>query len=66
MKKYSQKKYIMWYEVTKLKRLGLNKSQISRILCLDRGTVRKYLRMNESEFLSSTSYIRHVNSKLEA
>ena len=66
MKKYSQKKYIMWYEVTKLKREGLNKSQISRILCLDRGTVRKYLRMNESEFLSSTSYIRHVNSKLEA
>jgi len=54
----------MWYKVNKLNNLGYNKSQISRELCIDRGTVRKYLHLSEEEFLRSSSYIRQVNSKL--
>ena len=40
----------MWYKVNELKSKGLNKSQISKELGIDRATVRKYISMNESEF----------------
>lgn len=59
------RKYAMWYEVQKLRERGLNKSQISKELGMDRGTVRHYLRMSESEFLKSESYKRQYDLKLE-
>ena len=40
----------MWHKVTQFNSDGLNKSQISRDLGIDRATVRKYLSMDESEF----------------
>jgi transposase len=40
----------MWHKVTQFNSDGLNKSQISRELGIDRATVRKYLSMDESEF----------------
>ena len=59
-------KLIMWYKVTNLFSKGLNKSQISRKLGIDRGRVRRYLRMNEEEFLHSNSYKRNYDHKLDA
>ena len=59
-------KLIMWYKVTNLFSKGLNKSQISRKLDIDRGRVRRYLRMSEEEFLHSNSYKRHYEHKLDA
>lgn len=59
------RKYAMWYEVHRLKESGLNKSQISKELEMDRGTVRHYLRMSESDFLKSESYKRQYELKLE-
>lgn len=59
-------KILMWNKVRNLKSLGLNKSQISRKLRIDRGTVRKYLRMSESEFLESECYKRHYEYKLKS
>ena len=56
----------MWYKVTNLFSKGLNKSQISRKLDIDRGRVRRYLRMSEEEFLHSNSYKRHYEHKLDA
>lgn len=59
------RKYSMWYEVHRLNDQGLNKSQISKELEMDRGSVRKYLRMNEAEFLASESYQRQYDLKLD-
>ena len=64
MKDYSKKKYFMWYEVKSLSKSGFSKSQISRELSLDRGTVRRYLRMTEAVFLSSNAYRRSISSKI--
>ncbi len=55
----------MWHEVHRLKDQGLNKSQISVELDMDRGSVRKYLRMSEEEFLASESYKRQYDLKLD-
>ena len=44
------KKIQMWYKVNELNRKGLNKSQIAREIGVYRGTVRKYLRMDEKAF----------------
>ncbi|MBQ8705613.1 MAG: IS21 family transposase, partial [Paludibacteraceae bacterium] len=55
----------MWYKVNELSRDGLNKSQISRKLGIDRGTVRQYLRMSEEEFLSSSICQREYSHKLD-
>ena len=44
------KKTLMWYKVNELKSKGLNISQISVALCLDRSTVRKYLSLDASSF----------------
>lgn len=65
MKNSSIKKHIMWHKINELNSKGFNKSQISRHLDLDRGTVRKYLKMSESEFLSSSTYKRDYSSKLD-
>jgi len=64
MTEYSLKKYAMWNKVNELFSKGLNKSQISRELGLDRGTVRRYLRLNYKEFISSSSFKRNYTHKL--
>lgn len=64
-KTHIKKKYVMWYKVKELHRDGLNKSQISRKLGIDRGTVRQYLRMSEDEFLSSGICNREYSHKLD-
>ena len=61
-----KKKYVMWYKISELSRDGLNKSQISRKLGIDRGTVRQYLRMSEEEFLSSSICHREYSHKLDS
>lgn len=61
---YSLKKHLMWYKVKELKGKGFNKSQISKELGIDRGTVRHSLSMDEAAFLSSGSYQRQYCSKL--
>ena len=43
---------IMFHEIHKLKREGFSDAWISRYLVLNRRTVKKYLNMNEEEFLS--------------
>ena len=61
-----KEKYVMWYKVNELSRDGLNKSQISRKLGIDRGTVRQYLSMGEDEFLSSSICQREYSHKLDS
>ena len=58
-------KLIMWYKVTNLFSKGLNKSQISRKLDIDRSRARRYLQINEEEFLHSNSYKRQYDHKLD-
>ncbi len=71
------KKTIMWYKVKGFTFEGLNKSQISLELGIDRGTVGKYLKMSESEFLVWISephrrpkklqaYVAYIKKQLEA
>ena len=62
----SLNKIVMWNKVKNLSADGLNMSQISRELGIHRDTVRKYLKMSESEFLTSESCQRHYHYKLEA
>jgi transposase len=57
-------KVFMWYKVNELWKKGLNKSQISIELEIDRGTVRKYLLMNEDEFQEWINTPRHLPKKL--
>jgi transposase len=64
--KQNNKKVIMWYKVNELNSKGLNKSQISRELGIDRATVRKYINMNESEFYQWIEQIRCMPNKLQA
>jgi transposase len=54
----------MWYKVRELGGQGLSKSRISRELGLDRGTVRKYLEMEEDEFHKQISQGRTLPKKL--
>ena len=61
----STKKLIMWYKVNELFSNGLNYSQISRKLDVDRHRVSRYVAMSESEFLSSDAYKRNYNHKLD-
>lgn len=56
----------MWYKVNELWNKGLNKSQISRELGIDRGTVRKYLQMEEKSFLAWINHPRRLPKKLSA
>ena len=55
----------MWYKVNELHSKGLNKSQISVELGMDRSTVRKYLSMNEQTFLAWISIPQHRPKKLK-
>lgn len=48
----------MWYTVRQLWESGLNKSQIAGQLGIDRGTVRKYITMEESMY---TDHIQRLN-----
>lgn len=59
------KKAFMWYKVKELNSKGLNKSQISVELSLDRSTVRKYLSMDEHSFLNWISVAQHRPHKLK-
>jgi transposase len=61
---HKNKRILMWYKVKELNRKFLNKSQISKELGIDRATVRSYLSMNESEFLSWVSHPRRMPKKL--
>ena len=45
-----KRKFYMWYEVQKLTKQGLNKSQIHSETGLDRSTIRKYQKMEEDTF----------------
>lgn len=58
------KKVFMWYKVKELWETGLNKSQIHRELGIDRGVVRRYLQMSESDFLNWVRTPRHLPKKL--
>lgn len=60
------RKTIMWYKVKELNSEGLNKSQVSVALGIDRGTVRKYLDMNESDFMNWISKPHRRPKKLQA
>lgn len=55
----------MWYLVKSLSEKGLNKSQISRELQIDRGTVRKYLSMDENTFQTHISHVTRMPKKLK-
>lgn len=55
----------MWYKVKELWETGLNKSQIHRELGIDRGVVRRYLAMSESDFLDWIRTPRNLPKKLE-
>ena len=59
------KKAFMWYKVKELNSKGLNKSQISVELSLDRSTVRKYLSIDEQSFLDWISIAQHRPQKLK-
>ena len=59
------KKAFMWYKVKELNSKGLNKSQISVELSLDRSTVRKYLSMDEHSFTNWISVVQHRPKKLK-
>ncbi len=61
-----KKRIYMWYKVRELWASGLSKSQVSRMLELDRATVRKYLQMSEDEFHLVIHQGRHLPKKLAA
>ena len=54
----------MWYKVKELKGDGLNNSQISRELGLDRSTVSKYLSLVEDEYHNRIEQGRNLPRKL--
>jgi orotate phosphoribosyltransferase-like protein len=55
------KKLVMWYKVKDLyENQGLNKSQIAKELEIDRGTVHRYLSMDEKSFHQWISSPKHM------
>lgn len=56
----------MWYKIQSLSDKNFNKSQISRELGLDRGTVRRYLEMSEQAFQIHISNKNSMPKKLRA
>lgn len=54
----------MWYKVKELIETGLNNSQIRRETGLDRGTIRKYRELSESEFHDWISQRKNLPKKL--
>ena len=65
VRKILNHKILMWYKVKELSAEKLCISQISKELNLHRSTVKRYLYMSEEEFLSSNSYQRVYNYKLD-
>jgi len=65
MKSNQYKKIAMWHKIKSLINQGLNKSQISRELSIDRGTIRKYINMGEEEFYNLIERGRVVPKKLD-
>ena len=61
----STEKLIMWDKANELFSNGQTFSQISRNLGIDRHRVGNYVRMSESEFLSSGAYKRNYSHKLD-
>ncbi|MCP3850049.1 MAG: IS21 family transposase [Gammaproteobacteria bacterium] len=59
------KKLFMWYKVKELAEKGLNKSQISKELSLARKTVRRYSKMDESDFQSWLNRRKSSHKKLD-
>ncbi|MDE5910469.1 MAG: IS21 family transposase [Lachnospiraceae bacterium] len=59
-------KLTMWSKINEFISDGLNYSEISRRLNIDRHTVSLYASMNYDEFVSSQSYNRHYSHKLDA
>jgi len=59
-----KKRIYMWYKVKELKGDGLNNSQISRELGLDRSTVSKYLSIGEDEYHNRIEQGRNLPRKL--
>lgn len=60
------RKLVMWYKVRELfEKKHLKKTQIANILGMDVKTVRRYLRMDFSEFTSSQAYKREYGRKLD-
>lgn len=59
------KKAFMWYKVKELHEKGLNMSQISVALSLDRATVRRYLSFDEQSFSDWISVAQHRPRKLK-
>lgn len=60
----SKNKFVMWYKVRELDEKGLNKSQISKEVGIDRASVRKYLTMNEEDFHKWIENPKHLPHKL--
>lgn len=55
----------MWYTVRQMWEKGFNKSQISRELGIDRGTVRKYISMEESMYSDHIQRLNRMPKKLK-
>ena len=58
------KKVFMWYKIKELRSKGLTKVQIARELGIDRGTVRRYMGMDEETFIAWTRHPRRMPKKL--
>ena len=59
-----KRKIYMWYEVQRLRKEGLTKSQIRQETELDRSTIRKYQKMTEEEFHNWIRDTRNLPKKL--
>lgn len=57
------KSYINEKEIIKLYKKYKNQTKVQKILNIDTGTVRKYLRKNNIDILSSSSIIKNKNKK---
>lgn len=61
-----KEKFRMWYKVKELSENGLNKSQISREIGIDRRTVKRYLSMDEEVFHDWIRQGKNLPRKLAA
>lgn len=61
----TKKRLYMWYEVQKLTKSGLNKSQIKRETGLDRATIRKYQQISEDDFHKWVKERKRMPKKLQ-
>ena len=61
----TKKRLYMWYEVQKLTKSGLNKSQIKRETGLDRATIRRYQKISEDDFHKWVKEKKRMPRKLQ-